>query len=69
MGIDFYDFDLFIFNRWGEIVWESHDVDVGWDGTYNGKPVQQGVYQWKVQVKNPFNDDKETFNGSFSVLR
>ena len=69
MGIDYFDYDLYVFNRWGEIVWESHDESVGWDGTYHGKPVQAGTYQWKMQVKNPFNDDKETYTGSFSVLR
>ena len=33
-----------IFNRWGELIWESYDVDVGWDGSYgkNGRPSQQG---------------------------
>lgn len=31
-GIDTYDFELLLYNRWGEIIWESHDINVGWDG-------------------------------------
>ena len=33
-GIDDQDFSLFIFNRWGEILWETHDPNSEWDGTY-----------------------------------
>jgi gliding motility-associated-like protein len=68
-GIDVYDFELFIFNRWGEIVWESHDPSVGWDGTYHGKMVQAGTYQWKAVVKSPYKDDRKVFSGSVSILK
>ncbi|TNE75125.1 MAG: T9SS type B sorting domain-containing protein, partial [Bacteroidetes bacterium] len=68
-GIDIYDFDLFIFNRWGEIIWESHDPSVGWDGTYNGQIVPQGTYTWTMQVADGFNDDKYTFNGHINIIR
>jgi len=38
-------YDLSILNRWGDLMFESKDPDVGWDGTYKGgKVVQQGVY-------------------------
>jgi PKD repeat protein len=41
------DYQLQIFNRWGVLVFESFDINVGWDG-YNrdGNLVQQGVYVW-----------------------
>ncbi len=68
-GIDIYDFDLYIFNRWGEIVWESHDPSIGWDGTYNGKIVQAGAYQWKAVVKSPYKDERRVFTGSVSILK
>lgn len=68
-GIDVYDFDLFIFNRWGELIWENHDPEVGWDGTYNGKLVQSGVYTWRARVKDLYNDDKVEFNGSINLLK
>jgi gliding motility-associated-like protein len=38
-----------IFNRWGEIVFESEELDFQWDGTYKGSPVQDGTYIWKIR--------------------
>ncbi len=68
-GIDIYDFDLFIFNRWGELIWETHDPSIGWDGTYNGEIVQSGIYTWRARVKDLYNDDKLEFNGSINLMK
>ncbi len=40
-----------IFNRWGELVYESNDINFQWDGKYNGQPVQDGSYIWKIRYK------------------
>jgi gliding motility-associated-like protein len=45
------DYHLMIYSRWGELVFESTNVDIGWDGYYNGKPAKQDVYMWKVVGK------------------
>ena len=68
-GIDEFNFELIIFNRWGQIIWESHDPNVGWDGTYNGKIVQDGAYAWVARVGVPYNDDKLEFSGSINLIR
>jgi gliding motility-associated-like protein len=68
-GVDVMDFELFIFNRWGEVIWESHDMEVGWDGTYNGKPAQEGTYTWTVEAKNRLNDERMKYNGHINILR
>lgn len=68
-GIDIYDFELIIFNRWGEIVWETRDPSVGWDGTYNGRPIQDGTYAWIARVSVPNNDDKIEYNGTINLIR
>lgn len=68
-GADIYDFDLFIFNRWGEIIWESHDPSVGWDGTYRGEIVETGAYSWKAVVKKPYTDERFNFSGFINVLK
>jgi gliding motility-associated-like protein len=68
-GIDIYAFELLIFNRWGEVIWENHDPNQGWDGTYNGRLVPNGSYQWIARVKKPQNDGKETFTGNINLLR
>jgi|GEM_PF-1034319 len=41
-------FQLLIFNRWGDVVFESDDMNKGWDGTVNENIVQQDVYVVKV---------------------
>lgn len=68
-GIDEYNFELLIFNRWGEIIWETHDVNSTWDGTYNGSPVTAGAYTWVARVKEIYTDSKKTFNGVINVLK
>ena len=45
------DYSLKIFNRWGELVFESKDPAFGWDGTYNGAQMQIGTYSWKMMLK------------------
>lgn len=42
------DYKLEIYNRWGEKLFESNDVNIGWDGYHNNELCQQGVYIWKV---------------------
>lgn len=42
------DFHMMIFNRWGELIFETHDILVGWDGYYKGKLCQQDVYVYKA---------------------
>ncbi|MGB1318997.1 MAG: gliding motility-associated C-terminal domain-containing protein, partial [Flavobacteriales bacterium] len=44
------DFDMIIYNRWNEEIFHSASLDFGWDGKYKGKPVQQGVYTYKIVV-------------------
>lgn len=68
-GIDIYDFELLIFDRWGEVLWESHDIEVGWDGMYAGKPLPAGTYSWVVRTKDVLNDAKYTYTGHVNILR
>lgn len=68
-GIDIYDFNLKLFNRWGEIIWESNDPSVSWDGTYNGKLVQDGMYIWFMECADSENDKRYTFQGHVNVIR
>ncbi|MBI1836816.1 MAG: gliding motility-associated C-terminal domain-containing protein [Flavobacteriia bacterium] len=70
-GIDVYEFTLLIFNRWGEIIFESHDAAKGWDGRYgeNEEFVQDDVYVWKIYFKEKNNDIRHTKVGHVNVLR
>ena len=68
-GFDPYDFTLLIFNRWGEIVFESHNAEIGWDGTYNGGLVQDGTYTWTIEFKTLANDERKKVVGHVNILR
>jgi gliding motility-associated-like protein len=37
---------FYLYNRWGELVFESRDLNFKWDGTFQGVPVQIGTYSW-----------------------
>ena len=41
-------YSMMIFNRWGEEIFTSYNPDDVWDGTYNGRNVQEDVYVWKI---------------------
>ena len=40
-----------VYNRWGENVFETNDLNKGWDGTYKGRPADVGVFGWYLKVK------------------
>ncbi|MFT5778529.1 MAG: gliding motility-associated-like protein [Crocinitomicaceae bacterium] len=67
--IDIYDYSVLLFNRWGEVIWESHDPAQGWDGTYQGITVQAGVYSWKIEASHAENDKRFTYSGHLTLLR
>ena len=50
-GVGLYEFDLLIFNRWGQLIYRSNDQEEGWDGTINGRDVQVDVYVYKLIYK------------------
>ena len=68
-GYDTQNYSFTIFDRWGETLFESHDVTKGWDGTYLGKLVQAGIYTWTIRIKSLEDDRYEVFNGHLNMLR
>ena len=42
------DFEMLIFNRWGELIYQSNNTEEGWNGTYQNNIVQQDVYVYKI---------------------
>lgn len=57
-----------IYNRWGELIFETKDIDQGWDGTYQGEMVKSDTYTWTVFV---ITHDSHTYEktGIVNLLR
>ena len=70
-GFDPYNYEMLIFNRWGEIIFETHDVTYGWDGTYSftNSTCQDGVYSYKITFKNPVLDERKVVCGNLILLK
>jgi gliding motility-associated-like protein len=61
-------YEMLIFNRWGEKMFETTDLSKGWDGNYLGKPAPDGVYVYKMIVTS-LEDKVFQYNGTFTLLR
>jgi len=70
-GFDLSSYYLLIFNRWGEVIWESNDAFAEWDGTLGdqGLDVPDGVYTWSLKIKTKQNDKNLNLTGSVLVIR
>jgi gliding motility-associated-like protein len=62
------DYSLKIFNRWGELLFVSNSLDIGWDGQYRGSPAPDGSYVYKADGTD-LNGTGFSKAGSFVLLR
>jgi len=61
---------LYIYNRWGQLIFETSDINTGWDGTYKGKPVEQGTYVYKiVYTATSTGNEPQSVAGNVMVVR
>jgi gliding motility-associated-like protein len=67
-GASMTDFELKIYNRWGSLIFQSNDINKGWDGTFNGKPVPVGVYMYTVAASGLDHTDYN-LGGTVTLLR
>lgn len=56
-------FQMLIFNRWGEIIFESRDKNHHWDGIYREEPMPVGVYAWIIT----YEGDSEEYRGPYKL--
>ena len=69
-GLDIYDYHMMIFNRWGELVFESYDANFGWDGSFGGMGlVEDGVYIYKIEFGDTMSDKRHYVDGHITVLK
>lgn len=60
-------YELHIFNRWGNEVFASNDVNIGWDGTYKGKPAAMTTYYYYIKFR--YNNKDEMMKGDLTLIR
>jgi len=69
-GLDISDYELLIFDRWGELIFESHDPTIGWNGRgKKGDPAKSDVYIWRVEFKEKYSVERQTKVGHVSLLK
>jgi gliding motility-associated-like protein len=68
IGISDEEYDLYIYNRWGELVFESHDKNIGWDGRDKTGNLKLDVYVWLVRTKDHKGQEHE-YVGHVTLLR
>ena len=68
VGKDIIGIEMSIFNRFGNKVYQTNNINAGWNGQYKNRDCETGVYQYLIQVK--FRDNKtELFKGDVSLIR
>jgi len=70
IGIDPNDYDLMMFDRWGNLMFETHTWGQGWDGRANGGPkcAQIDTYVWKVALKDVMGN-KHAYTGRCNLIK
>ena len=62
------EYQMIIFNRWGNSVFESNDPSIGWDGRYRGKDVPEGTYFYIISAVGA-DEQKYLHKGFIELVR
>ena len=65
---DFSSYDLKVYSRWGELLYESQDISKGWDGRYRGQMSQDDVYVYVVKIIAN-SGRKYSYTGTVTLLK
>ncbi len=61
--------DMTIYNVWGEVIFQTNDLQNGWDGTFNRTPLPVGTYPYKISVKNASTGEKFVKRGIIRLVK
>ncbi|MCP4125408.1 MAG: PKD domain-containing protein [Bacteroidetes bacterium] len=67
-GIGIKKYAMYIFDRWGELIFESNDYEIRWDGSYKGSQVQNGVYVYFFDILD-VEDETHEYRGHVTLFR
>jgi gliding motility-associated-like protein len=60
---------MHIYDRWGQLVYESTDIDKGWDGNYRGRQEPEEKYLWFICVQETATTPNNCMAGTLTLLR
>jgi gliding motility-associated-like protein len=60
---------LEVYNRWGNLVFRTTDINAGWDGTFNGQEAELGTYYYVARYKCPLSNDIQLLKGDVILIR
>ncbi|TNF32406.1 MAG: PKD domain-containing protein [Bacteroidetes bacterium] len=67
-GIGIVEYQMQIYDRWGELIFQSNDYDHHWDGSYMGRQVQKGVYVYVFNIKD-IKGNPHVYRGHVTLFR
>ncbi len=67
-GKDIVEFEMHVFDRWGELMFYTNDITVGWDGTYQGNLCKTEAYVWKIRFRDIIGKEGELY-GTVTLIR
>lgn len=68
-NVDLNTYQFRVFNRWGEVVFATENIQHGWDGLFKGDPCIQGTYSWELEFKELRSVKHERMVGHVNLLR
>ena len=69
-GIELESYDMFIFDRWGKIIWQTGNFSKKWDGSnLEGNEVAMGTYFYKITLREYADLDRHVYTGIVHVIR
>ena len=68
-GFDPFDYQLSIYNRWGELIFESRNAEIGWDGTSKGSLQANDIYTWKIDFRHSNSGERVSKTGHVNLLK
>ena len=62
-------YSLYIYNRWGQLLFESHNKNVGWSGAFGNTICQPDTYIWKLEFRDTINKEKHMKSGHVNLVK
>ncbi|MEZ4828745.1 MAG: gliding motility-associated C-terminal domain-containing protein [Bacteroidia bacterium] len=63
------NFSLQIFDEADQLLHETHEIEKGWDGSFDGNPVPEGHYSYTITYEESGSETKVSLHGEFIVVR